>query len=225
MVCVSQTKKHEIKTSPAPMPRLVFVEGLIGSGKTTALKHLEDYIKEMGLQDRAAVVYEPVELWQKLNLLELFYADRHRWAYTFQNMAFITKMQVLDTLSDDGMVYFIERSPYVDKRVFAAICHENADMTPSEWELYNMWYNYFIAQFESKHDIEFLYLRTSVNTCAERITTRNRKGEAGIPAEYLKLLEVKHDEWLSEPGLLVHAVNGEEDPSTILEAVKNVLKM
>lgn len=207
------------------MPRLVFVEGLIGSGKTTALKRLEEHIREMGLEDKAAVVYEPVELWQKLNLLELFYVDRPRWAYTFQNMAFITKMLVLDTLNDDTKVYFIERSPHVDKRVFASICHDNADMTSSEWELYTMWYNFFISKFESKHTIEFLYLRTSVETCAERIKIRNRKGEAGIPSEYLKLLEVKHDEWLGEPGLCVHAVNGEHDQATILEALKNVLEM
>ena len=205
------------------MPRLVFVEGLIGSGKTTCLKQLEEFIVEAGLEDKAAVVFEPVELWQKLNLLELFYTDRPRWAYTFQNMAFITKMMVLNDLRDDGKVYFIERSPHVDKRVFAAICHDSGDITPSEWSLYNMWYDCFMAQFETKHVIEFVHLRTSVETCAERIRARDRRGEAGIPSAYLQLLEVKHNEWLGEAGLCVHDVDGEADRSSILEAMKLLL--
>ena len=41
------------------------------------------------------VVYEPHEKWQDVkgeNLLDQFYRDGNRWAYTFQTYAFITRI-------------------------------------------------------------------------------------------------------------------------------------
>lgn len=64
------------------------VEGNIGAGKSTFLKVINTFLN-------AQVVYEPHEKWQNVggeNLLEKFYADTQRWAYTFQTYAFITRI-------------------------------------------------------------------------------------------------------------------------------------
>ena len=64
------------------------VEGNIGAGKSTFLKVINTFLN-------AQVVYEPHEKWQNVggeNLLENFYADTQRWAYTFQTYAFITRI-------------------------------------------------------------------------------------------------------------------------------------
>ncbi len=57
------------------------------------------------LRDNLEVVFEPVERWQNIksehgnqpiNILDLFYSSPERYAYTFQNFVFLTRMvQVL----------------------------------------------------------------------------------------------------------------------------------
>ena len=56
-------------------PFTVMVEGNIGSGKSTYLKH---FTKEAKLSDNVEVVMEPVEKWRNLNthnLLQMMYED------------------------------------------------------------------------------------------------------------------------------------------------------
>jgi len=53
----------------------VMVEGNIGSGKSTYLKH---FTKEAKISDNVEVVMEPVEKWRNLNthnLLQMMYED------------------------------------------------------------------------------------------------------------------------------------------------------
>ena len=75
-----------------PPPVLISIEGNIGSGKSTLLKKLRERHANWNFID------EPVESWMSLrhsngkSLLELFYEDKHRWAYTFQNTAILTRI-------------------------------------------------------------------------------------------------------------------------------------
>lgn len=63
--------------------KIISVEGNIGSGKSTLLRLIKDKVAE------TQVVREPVNNWQaigdnpKLNLLDAFYTNPHRWGYTF----------------------------------------------------------------------------------------------------------------------------------------------
>jgi deoxyadenosine/deoxycytidine kinase len=41
-----------------------------------------------------------------------------------------------------------------------------------------------------------MYLRTPAEVCLERIEARGRAEESTIPIEYLRDLEILHDEWL-----------------------------
>lgn len=77
------------------------VEGNIGAGKSTFLNIMADQALE--LQDIIEVVPEPVEEWQSVagaeggegpvNLLDRFYKDPQRYAYTFQHYVLLTRMQ------------------------------------------------------------------------------------------------------------------------------------
>ena len=70
------------------LPSTLIVEGNVGAGKSTFLKMLDRYLN-------AQLVLEPHERWQDINgdnLLEKFYTDTSRWAYTFQTYAFITRV-------------------------------------------------------------------------------------------------------------------------------------
>ena len=93
------------------------VEGNIGSGKSTLLSLIKEQISAI------QVVPEPVADWQnvsKFNLLEIYYKDPHRWAYTFQLNAVATRMKGLrDLLSmmkqQPDNTFFSERSIIADK--------------------------------------------------------------------------------------------------------------
>ena len=65
---------------------LIMIEGNIGAGKSTFLKVLQNQLN-------ADIIFEPTNKWQEIdresNLLDLFYKDTPRWAYTFQSYAFI----------------------------------------------------------------------------------------------------------------------------------------
>ena len=73
--------------------KIIIIEGNIGTGKTTFLKMLEKYGCE--------VIYEPVKVWQSTcnddgkNLLETFYSDMKRWAYSMQSFAFKTRLHAM----------------------------------------------------------------------------------------------------------------------------------
>lgn len=202
--------------------RLVFVEGVIGCGKTTCLNNLEEYLKTSGVSN-VKVVYEPVELWQSLGLLSNFYKDKARWAYTFQNMAFITKMMLLEQLDKD-YIYVIERSPHVDRHVFAELCHESGDINDQEWQLYKLWYDHYMTKFNQSFAVEFVYIQTPAALCLERATTRSRSEEVGIPLAYFQALSDKHDSWLlKDDSVVVHNVDGSQSPMDLIDDIIKLL--
>ena len=77
-------------------PIIISVDGNIGSGKSTLIKILRNRMKDYIFVD------EPVKEWTQVtddnnkNLLAHFYENKERWAYTFQNYAFITRSRNLD---------------------------------------------------------------------------------------------------------------------------------
>ena len=99
-------------------PRTLFIEGNIGVGKSTFL----------GIVARALAVqpvYEPHTKWQSIdgteNLLDLFYKDTPRWAYTFQSYAFISRIreQQDHIRKNPYLPQVVERSVYSDRYCFA----------------------------------------------------------------------------------------------------------
>lgn len=75
------------------MSKIVYsIEGNIGSGKSTLLQLLRSHIPTM------TVSPEPIGEWQRIgsyNILEAYYNDSKRWAYSFQTYALLTRMNQL----------------------------------------------------------------------------------------------------------------------------------
>ena len=69
----------------------------------------------------------------------------------------------------------------------------------------------------NKFDVEpegYIYIKTSPETCYERIKKRNRTEESNIPLEYLNNLNDKHEKWLlsnDNNNVPVLVLDGEED--------------
>ncbi len=200
-------------------PIVVSVDGAIGGGKTTLLEHLRGELPDV------EIVLEPVGEWMRLkdasgkSLLELFYEDKKRWAYTFQNCAILTRLRTILAAmkTTTKRVILTERSVLTDRYVFAEMLKEDGTLDPLEWELYMTWFNTFAADLPIKGVV---YLTTGVGTCAERIVRRGRAGEEHIPLDYLAALDAQHHRWLDraerEDGLSVLRISTE--PGTSLAA-------
>lgn len=170
----------------------VVIEGNIGAGKSTFLSILK---KQLDLD----ILYEPTHAWQNVgghNILDAFYKDAPRWAYTFQTYAFITRiMAQQERMKEAQGPLIVERSVYADRFCFAKNAHEMGVMSALEWQMYTQWFKWLMDVYIEKPK-GFIYLQTSPQTCYERLRNRNRSEEKGVGKEYLELLHEKHEAWL-----------------------------
>ena len=198
-------------------PILLCIEGIIGAGKTTLCIELEEKIRSFPNSQNMEIkiLKEPVDFWRELGLLDRFYKDQKRWAFTFQLTALVTKCMELMNL-DDNTIYIIERSPYTDMKCFAKLCHMSGNIDDMEMEIYKLYYQHFIKQLESKCAIQFIYLKTSSEICMERIKKRNRIEEKDIPIEYLNSLELLHNEWLLNNSIILNGNTDISDKTNIV---------
>lgn len=185
--------------------RMYVLEGNIGAGKTTLLKAIGQYLN-------VDIIPEPAMKWQQDgrtgNILELFYKDTSRWAYTFQSYAFITRIQAIiehQKVYSDKEAQLLERSVYCDRYCFAKYCYEAGFMTALEWKVYREWFSWLIEQYEAiPHGI--IYLRVSPDAAFARMQKRCRSEESKITLDYLKAIHHKHEEWLIEKNDLDEAL-------------------
>ena len=196
---------------------IISLDGNIGAGKSTLLAEIRKSIPEL------RVVDEPVGQWTALknntgkNLLELFYEDKKRWAYTFQNCAILTRLknikEAVEDLDANGkgpQVILTERSVLTDKYVFAQMLRDSGDIDDLEWELYDSWFSIFSKQ----HQVNgIIYLSTSSMTSKDRIHIRNRQGEDRIQLDYLNALDRQHKQWIESTDIPVLTLSTEPGAS------------
>jgi deoxyadenosine/deoxycytidine kinase len=202
---------------------MVLLEGNIGAGKTTIGRNLDAI-------GAFRFIEEPTSVWQEgyaANLLELFYRDPHRWGFTFQVNAFMTRAKTwyeIGRITSDERV-ILERSIYCDRHVFAKNCYRTGLITESEYQLYMRMWEFLVPNFTDRPDL-ILYLRTPAELCLERIQARARHEESSLPLSYLLELEALHDEWLLDnPAAIVldgtRTWNTTELEATIATALAN----
>lgn len=191
----------------APQPLLITIEGDIGAGKSTLIDALKRNHPGWHFID------EPVSVWQGLknedgeNLLELFYKDTEKYAYTFQNCAILSRARniqaavrswqaecVRDPSLMSNRVFVTERCLDTDYHVFAKMMYDTGKMGLLEWDLYKMWYKFAVDNSYPLGGI--IHVSTPPEVCDERIHIRGRKGEEKIPISYLQSLEQYQNTWL-----------------------------
>ncbi len=178
------------------MQRSFIIEGNIGAGKSTFLHMLKQYLN-------VQIMLEPHAQWQNIgnghNLLDLFYKDPKRWAYSFQSYAFITRiiMQQAHARTNPYTVQILERSVFSDRYCFALNAYELHYMNQLEWKMYQEWFSWLVDTYLPKPD-GFIYLRTNPAVCYERLKKRNRNEEVAVSLDYITRLHTKHEEWLVE---------------------------
>jgi deoxyadenosine/deoxycytidine kinase len=191
----------------------ISIEGNIGSGKSTLLANLREHYKN---NDNVIFLKEPVDEWAKIKdingitILEKFYADQEKYSFSFQMMAYVSRIKVLrDTLKEktekvnkinngeEKKKYIIitERSLYTDKMVFAKMLYDSGKIEDVNYQIYLNWFDTFSGEFPV-HKI--VYVKASPEKCYQRIARRSREGEENIPLEYLTTCSLYHDNMLDK---------------------------
>lgn len=175
-------------------PFTVSIEGNIGSGKTTFLNHFKE--------QNVCILSEPVEQWQNChgeNLLELFYKDPKRWAFSLQSYIQLTMMQQ-HLHETDKPVKLMERSVYSALYIFVENHLRRNIMPHASWCVLHEWFKWITANKDLNLDL-IVYLRSEPEVAYDRMVNRNRHEESRVPFEYLKQLHDLHEEWLIEKTL------------------------
>ncbi|XP_077241415.1 uncharacterized protein LOC143881949 [Tasmannia lanceolata] len=188
-------------TKPTQKKRLTFcVEGNISVGKTTFLQRIANETLE--LRDLVEIVPEPISKWQDVgpdhfNILDAFYAEPQRYAYTFQNYVFVTRvMQERESAGGIKPLRLMERSVFSDRMVFVRAVHEANWMNEMEISIYDSWFDPVVSCLPGLIPDGFIYLRASPDTCHKRLKLRKRVEEGGVTLDYLRGLHEKHESWL-----------------------------
>ncbi|KAJ8541759.1 hypothetical protein K7X08_002575 [Anisodus acutangulus] len=194
-------KNSDSDVKSAQKKRLTFcVEGNISVGKTTFLQRIANETLE--LQDLVEIVPEPIDKWQDIgpdhfNILDAFYAEPQRYAYTFQNYVFVTRvMQERESSGGIRPLRLMERSVFSDRMVFVRAVHEANWMNEMEISIYDSWFDPVVSTLPGLIPDGFIYLRASPDTCHKRMMLRKREEEGGVSLEYLRDLHEKHESWL-----------------------------
>tara|TARA_Y100000817_G_C16839150_1_gene537191 strand:+ start:646 stop:1338 length:693 start_codon:yes stop_codon:yes gene_type:complete len=174
------------------------LEGNIGSGKSTILRGLK---RQLRTDNSVIFLLEPVDQWEQIKdkngvgILEKFYGDQERYAFSFQMMAYISRLSLLKkTIRENpGCHVVTERSISTDRNVFAKMLYEDEKIEELNYQIYLKWFDEFVE--EAQIDA-IIYIRATGETCFERVKKRSRTGESNIPVEYLTRCGEKHDDWI-----------------------------
>jgi deoxyadenosine/deoxycytidine kinase len=180
---------------------VVSIEGNIGSGKSTLLANLKEDLKD---DNRVVFLKEPVDEWENIKdsegntMLQKFYGDQKKYAFSFQMMAYISRLATFKNAviaNPQATVFIAERSLDTDKYVFAQMLFDDNKIEDVNYQIYTRWFDTFAKEFPINRVI---YVKADPEICSERILKRSRNGEGGIPVDYLKNCHDYHENMIAK---------------------------
>jgi len=183
-------------------PKIISIEGNIGAGKSTILTKTKERVQQL-YGSEVIFIEEPVDNWEKIrdpttgeNILQKFYANPDKYAFSFQVMAYASRLAMIRTAireNPDCKVIICERSLDADKEVFAKMLYRDGKIEDIEYQIYQHFYKEYSCEFFLSG---IIYIDADAVVCSERITKRLRAGEQGIPLSYLQKCKNYHDDWI-----------------------------
>ena len=165
---------------------LVSIAGNIGSGKTTLTTLLaKHYNWQAYFEDADENPY-----------LNDFYEDMQRWSFNLQIYFLKTRFGKMMELRKSGKDVIQDRTIYEDAYIFAPNLHSMGLMTTRDFESYFSLFG-VMNKFIEAPDL-LIYLRATVPTLVNQIQKRGRDYEESIRIDYLKRLNERYEEWISE---------------------------
>jgi deoxyadenosine/deoxycytidine kinase len=212
--------------------RIISLEANIGGGKSSLVAELK---QRLGSDKNICFLQEPVDLWNTIKdengvtILENYYKDQMKYAFTFQMMAYISRLSMLknEIRKNKYDVIVTERSVNTDRYVFAKMLYDDKKIDEIQYQIYLKWFDEFIDELPP---IEVVYIRTTAKVAHERIKKRAREGESIIGLDYLERCNEYHENWLNkERGLSLvfdGNVNIYDEPKVLdnwIDTIKNYI--
>ena len=168
------------------MTIILTVQGNIAAGKSTFVESLRQQYEG---NSRVCFLQEPVDEWSTITdeegktMLALFYGNQKRYAFSFQMMAYISRLALLKrAIAKNYDIIITERSLETDRQIFAKMLYNDGKIASVEYQIYLKWFDEFKRDFPEENVI---YVKTDPEISAQRVTKRGREGEI-IPLEYLQ---------------------------------------
>jgi deoxyadenosine/deoxycytidine kinase len=178
--------------------KIISIDGNIGSGKSTLMGKLKDYFSN---NKNVVFLKEPVDEWETITdengttILEKFYGDSTKYGFSFQIMAYISRLDVIrnEIKKNPHAIFISERSLFTDKLVFAKMLFDSGNIELVNYKIYLKWFDTFAEDFPVS---KVIYVNTGPEICHERIVKRSRTGESNIPLDYLQNCHKYHNNML-----------------------------
>ena len=196
------------------MTYIFSIEGNIGSGKSTLVKELQKSVPNI-LDKKVVYVQEPVNEWSKIKdkkgetILEKFYADQHKYAFSFLLKAYISRLALLRNIvrENPDAIIITERSVFTDREVFAKMLYDEGKIEDVDYQIYLKWVDEFIEEIPITG---LIYVTTTPEKSKQRVDLRARMGES-IPLSYLQRCHNYHESWIKNIKKQVCLFNGNVD--------------
>ncbi len=181
------------------IPKLISIEGNIGAGKTTFVHQLQKHFKN---NTDIIFITEPVDIWENIkdsnniSILEKFYNDPEKYAFSFQIMAYVTRLNLITKAIVDNpqcKLIITERSLDADRNVFAKMLYDDGLIEDINYNIYLQFYNSYKEKYKSSG---IIYINADPAICDVRINKRNRSGEDSVKLSYLEKCGKYHNTWI-----------------------------
>jgi deoxyadenosine/deoxycytidine kinase len=173
---------------------MYILEGNIGAGKSTFLKMIAQHEQEI------SVGLEPINNWHTessgQSLLKNFYENPHRWAYTLETLAMMSRIKEHQLEQQHPSRWrVVERSIYSGYYCFARNSYASGFLLDIEWNIYQEWFD-FLTRKNCLPPHGFIYLQVDPVIAFERTKKRNRSAESSLSLDYLKHIDKLHNAFL-----------------------------
>lgn len=164
----------------------IAIAGNIGSGKTSLAGLLAKHYKWTAhFEDADQNPY-----------LNDFYNDMQRWSFNLQIHFLNNRFHQINDIRRTNKDVIQDRTIYEDAYIFAPNLHSMGLMTTRDFENYFSLFS-LIESLIAPPDL-LIYLRASVPALVNQIQSRGREYEESIRLDYLKKLNERYEEWVSQ---------------------------